>query len=81
MIVNALGDLALRICMSHIEKSFKMLKLLDNTYASNRAATTISVLTSIYSKGWNGKDHMVKFIDLSKTLFSQPKRWLMTPNS
>ncbi len=45
MLVNALGDSALRVCISKIEEPEQMLKLLDKRYASNRAATRISVLT------------------------------------
>ncbi len=46
MLVNALGDSALRVCISKIEEPEQMLKLLDKRYASNRAATRISVLTA-----------------------------------
>ncbi len=74
MLVNALGDLALRVCMNEVSEPMKMLKLLDNRYASSRAATRISVLTSVYAKRWNGKEHMGKFVDEFESLFSQLER-------
>jgi gag-polypeptide of LTR copia-type len=50
-----------------------MLKLLDERYASSRAASRIAIQTQLYRKTNNGSD-MAKFIDEYCSLFSQLER-------
>eukprot|EP00171_Calliarthron_tuberculosum_P000561 IDg561t1 len=71
MIVGALGDSALRVCISKIDDPMGMLKLLDSRYASTRAATRISVLTSLYTRKYTSKQDMPKYINEFEALFSQ----------
>ena len=44
--------------VSEIDNPMKTLNLLGGRYASTRASTAVSVLTTVYSKKWNGKEHM-----------------------
>jgi len=74
ILVNALGDSAFRVCSSQVSEPLKMLELLDLRYASTRAATRISILTSVYSKTFGVKDNMPKYIDDFESLFSQLER-------
>jgi gag-polypeptide of LTR copia-type len=73
IIIAALGDSALSVVSAVDEKPDQMLKLLDERYASSRAASRISVQTQLYRKSYTGGD-MAKFIDAMGTLFSQLER-------
>lgn len=71
IIVGALGDTALRVCLPAKDDPSKMIKLLESTYASNRAASKIFVLTSVFGKRWDGNRSMSKYIDEFNQLFTQ----------
>ena len=47
LIVNALGDTALRVCSAALDDPLQMLELLDARYASSRSSTRISLLTTL----------------------------------
>lgn len=51
-----------------------MLEMLDNRFASNRTATRISVLTAMYTKRFNYKQHLPTYIDEFESLFAQLER-------
>ena len=74
MLTTELGDSALRVCSTQITDPMKMLELLDKRYASTRTATRICVLTSVYSKRFEAKDNMPRYIDEFESLFSQLER-------
>jgi len=74
LLVNALGDTALRVCSSELDEPLKMLDLLDARYASDRTSSRISLLTTLYTKRFKDKDNMPKFIDEFETLFGQLER-------
>ncbi len=74
MIVQALGDSALRVCISKIDEPLEMLELLDKRYASTRSATRISLLTAVYSKKYADKQNMARFVDEFESLFAQLER-------
>eukprot|EP00171_Calliarthron_tuberculosum_P018320 IDg18320t1 len=65
------SDSAFRVCASATRKPYKMLELLDTRYASKRAASRIATLISVYSKRFNGKASMCKYIEDFNHLFSQ----------
>ena len=71
MIVNALGNSALRVCSNHVSEPMDMLATLDARYASTRATTRISVLTALYTKRYTGKSEMARYVDQFESLFSQ----------
>lgn len=71
IIVAALGDSAFRVCANYVDDPKQMLAQLDKRYASTRAASQISALTAVYSKRYNGKYNMAKYIDEYETLFAQ----------
>ena len=48
--------------------------MLDNRFASSRTASRISVLTTMYTKRYNGKENMPKYIDHFESLFAQLER-------
>lgn len=71
ILVTALGDSAFRVCSSKVRDPLGMLDLLDKRYASCRAASRISVLTTLFSKKYlNGQD-MARFVDEFEALFAQ----------
>jgi len=74
LLVNALGDIALRVCSDELENPIKMLELLDARYASSRTSSRISLLTTLYTKRFQDKDNMAKFIDEFETIFGQLER-------
>lgn len=74
IIVCTLGDSALRVCQNEISDPLSMLSLLDKRYAPRRAASRISVLTSVYGKRYSGKENMSKYIDEYESLFAQLER-------
>ena len=74
LLVHALGDSALRVCSAHIDEPLSMLSLLDTRYASNRASNRVSILTSLYSKRFTGKENMSKYVDEFEVLFNQLER-------
>ena len=71
MIIHALGDAALRVCMSDVDEPLEMLASLDSRYASNRATTRIALLTSLYAKRYRNHENMAKYIDEFESLFAQ----------
>lgn len=71
LLVNALGDSPLRVCSSSLDDPITMIELLDARYASDRAVSRISVLTSLYSKKYNSRENMAKYIDEFEVLFNQ----------
>ena len=52
----------------------KILELLDKSYPSTRAATRISILTSVYSNTFDSKDKTPCYIDEFKLLFAHLER-------
>lgn len=74
LIVNALGDTPLRVCSDKLDDPMGLLTLLDARYASCRTTSRVSLLTSLYTKRFNGKDHMSKYIDEFESLFGQLER-------
>jgi hypothetical protein len=73
IIIAALGDSPLRVVADVDDDPDRMLALLDDRYASSRAASRIAVQTQLYRKTYNGGD-MATFIDEFGTLFSQLER-------
>lgn len=71
IIVSALGDAALRNCMSAAPDPIKMIKCLDECYASRRAASRVAVLTSVFSKKYDSSRNMSEFIDEFNQAFAQ----------
>jgi gag-polypeptide of LTR copia-type len=71
LIVSALGDSAFRVCAPEAGDPIAMLHMLDKRYASKRAASRISLLTSVYDKRYQPKSSMSKYIDEFNQLFSQ----------
>lgn len=74
MLTQALGDAPFRVCSSKAGNPILMLELLDMRYASTRAASRISVLTSVYSKKYQHTMNMPKYVDEFETLFAQLER-------
>jgi len=71
ILVTALGDTALRSCMSAYPNTMQMIEKLDDCYASKRAASRIALLTSVFSKRFDKQKNMGKYIDEFNQAFSQ----------
>lgn len=71
ILVSALGDNAFRVCSAKVSEPLEMLSLLDKRYASQRASSRISVLTSLYAKRYQDNQDMGRYIDEFESLFSQ----------
>lgn len=71
MMVAALGDSALRVCSAMIGEPIKMSDLPDKRFASNRMATPILVLKSMYSKKFVPRYEMPKFVHEFEFLLAQ----------
>jgi hypothetical protein len=69
IIVAALGDARPRVVADVDDKPNVMLKLLDERYASSRAASRIAIQTQLYRKTYDGSDK-AKLIDEYCSLFS-----------
>ncbi len=63
VVVSALGDSALRHCRKKAPDAMAMIQLLDSHYASKRAASTVAVLTELFSKRWDSSRNMSKYVD------------------
>eukprot|EP00171_Calliarthron_tuberculosum_P002471 IDg2471t1 len=73
LIISALGNTHLRVIQDVDDDPRRMLQLLDERYASSRAASRIAVQTQVYRKVYGGGD-MAKFIDEFSSLFSKLDR-------
>ena len=71
ILIEALGDTALRVCRTKVYDHIAMLELLDKRYASNRAASRISLLTSLFPKRYTQGQDMGKYVDEFEVLFAQ----------
>ncbi len=71
IIVAALGDSPLRVCISKRNDPMAMLELLDKRYASSRASSRISTLTSVFSKKYTDSQSMGKYINEFEDLFAK----------
>lgn len=70
MSVPAFGDSATKI-----GDPFRMLKMLDNSFASSITSNRISPLTSMYNKrSKNERDDIYTYVDDFETLFAQLER-------
>ena len=74
LLANALGDHPFRVCSSALDNPMEMLNLLDARYASTRAASRVSILTTLYTKKYTGKYNMEKYVDEFEVLFNQLER-------
>jgi len=68
MIISALGDSPLRVVLDVDDDPARMLKLLDDRYASNRTVSRIAVQTRLYRMRYTNQD-MTKYIDEFTSLF------------
>ena len=71
ILVNSLGDSALRVCSEHVDDPLKMINALDSRFASTRATTRISVMTALYTKRYSDKEDMTEYVDGFESLFAQ----------
>lgn len=71
IIFAALGDSAFCVCSSTVDDPLGMLSLLDRRYASNRASSRISLLTSLFSKKYQRGQDMAKYVDDFELMFGQ----------
>ena len=71
---NALGDQPFRVCSSALDNPMEMLDLLDARYASTRATSIVSVLTTLFTKRYSGKYNMEKYVDEFESLFNHLER-------
>lgn len=60
ILINALGDTALRVSSSEISQPIKMFELLDRRFSSTLTSSRISILSSLYSKEYNSNQNMAK---------------------
>ena len=73
IIISSIGDSPLRVIEDVDDDPKKMLKMLDERYAPNRATSRIAVQTQLYRKVYDG-GCMATFVDEFKSLFSQLER-------
>lgn len=71
IIVSALDDDQLRLWMNDIEDSIKLLKVLEESHASNRTVHRVALISSIYPKNFTKDIGMGKYINGLNSLFSQ----------
>lgn len=69
ILVQALGDAPLRVCMSHTKEPLKMLESLDTRYGSRRVSSRISQLTEVCQKRYTGQN-MANYVDDFSRLFA-----------
>lgn len=70
MIISALGDSPSRVVSDVDYHPALMLKLLDDSYASNRTVCRVTVQARLYSMRYTIQD-MIKYIDEFTSLFVQ----------
>ena len=70
LLIQALGDTPLQVCSAHKDDALKMLKDLDDRYASSRTSNRIAILTALYGKKFRANYDMTRYIDEFEALFS-----------
>lgn len=74
IIVSALGDVSLSVCMDAGDSPLSTIELLGARFASTSTSSLFAVISTLLGKRHNGKEDMAQYIDEFQQLFTQLDR-------